>query len=68
MNKRVYRKVIKRVLANQTKATNEGYKYTRTKLERKAWVVFSRHCEKVLQPIVDEILAEEKARNETIKT
>ena len=67
MNKRVHRKVVKRVIDNQAKAIDGGYKYILTKTERKAWIVFGRHCEKMLQPIVDEIIAEEKAakRNET---
>lgn len=68
MSRRGHQKIIRRVLDNQLKASNEGYKYILTKLELREWFIFGRHCEKISQPIIDEIIKEEKERNETLKT
>lgn len=67
MNRRGHRKVIKRVLRKNVLnlaakiIISEGYRpEPLTRLEKREWVKFQRHCDKILTPIVEEIIAEER--------
>ena len=63
MNKRVYRKLVKRVLKRNEAAT-AAFKPTppRTKLEQRAWKRFMVVCDRIATPIIEELKEEERCK------
>jgi hypothetical protein len=63
MNRRVYRKIVKRVLDNQ-RAAIEAFKPMppRTKLEKRVFASFLIQCDKICIPIAEEVIAEERCK------